>query len=127
MQLSISAAARAIRLCRRKLTHEIESGDAVIIRYEAPKGSGMPEMFYTTEAIASDPELGACISPITDVCFSGAFKSSAIGRVLAEAADGGPGSYLEGACASLRPADMTAFLEGIGSGVSVCSRLDTKG
>lgn len=39
------------------LTHEIEPGDAVIIRYEGPKGSGMPEMFYTTEAIASDKKL----------------------------------------------------------------------
>ncbi len=30
------------------LTHKIQPGDAVIIRYEGPKGSGMPEMFYTT-------------------------------------------------------------------------------
>ena len=44
------------------LTHEVKPGDAVIIRYEGPKGSGMPEMFYTTEAIASDPELGASIA-----------------------------------------------------------------
>ena len=43
------------------LTHEIQPGDAVIIRYELPKGSGMPEMFYTTEAIASDGELGASL------------------------------------------------------------------
>ena len=31
------------------LTHQIHPGDAVFIRYEGPKGSGMPEMFYTTE------------------------------------------------------------------------------
>lgn len=37
----------------------VKPGDAVIIRYEGPRGSGMPEMFYTTEAIASDPELSA--------------------------------------------------------------------
>ena len=36
------------------LSHEIKPGDAVIIRYEGPKGTGMPEMFYTTEAISSD-------------------------------------------------------------------------
>ena len=38
------------------LKGNIKPGDAVIIRYEGPKGSGMPEMFYTTEAIASDKE-----------------------------------------------------------------------
>ena len=32
------------------LSHRIQPGDAVFIRYEGPKGSGMPEMFYTTEA-----------------------------------------------------------------------------
>ena len=32
------------------LKKRINPGDAVIIRYEGPKGSGMPEMFYTTEA-----------------------------------------------------------------------------
>ena len=53
------------------LSHEIQPGDAVIIRYEGPKGSGMPEMFYTTEAIASDEELGASIALLTDGRFSG--------------------------------------------------------
>ena len=53
------------------LTHQIQPGDAVFIRYEGPKGSGMPEMFYTTEAIASDPELAASIALITDGRFSG--------------------------------------------------------
>ena len=38
------------------LKHRINPGEAVFIRYEGPKGSGMPEMFYTTEAISSDPE-----------------------------------------------------------------------
>ena len=56
------------------LHHEVEPGDAVIIRYEGPKGSGMPEMFYTTEAISSDAELGASIALITDGRFSGASK-----------------------------------------------------
>lgn len=39
------------------LSKKKKPGDGVFIRYEGPKGSGMPEMFYTTEAIASDPEL----------------------------------------------------------------------
>lgn len=77
------------------LTHAIQSGDAVIIRYEGPKGSGMPEMFYTTEAIASDPELGASIALITDGRFSGASKGPAIGHVSPEAASGGPIALLE--------------------------------
>lgn len=71
------------------LSHEIKPGDAVFIRYEGPKGSGMPEMFYTTEAIASDKTLGSSIALITDGRFSGASKGPAIGHVSPEAADGG--------------------------------------
>ena len=48
------------------LTGVIQPGDAIIIRYEGPKGSGMPEMFYTSEAISSDKELGKSIALITD-------------------------------------------------------------
>lgn len=77
------------------LTHDIQPGDAVIIRYEGPKGSGMPEMFYTTEAIASDEKLGASIALITDGRFSGASKGPAIGHVSPEAAEGGPIALVE--------------------------------
>jgi dihydroxy-acid dehydratase len=77
------------------LKKEIVQGDAVFIRYEGPKGSGMPEMFYTTEAIASDPELAASIALITDGRFSGASKGSAIGHVSPEAASGGPIALVE--------------------------------
>lgn len=77
------------------LTHQVKPGDAVIIRYEGPKGTGMPEMFYTTEAIASDPELGASIALITDGRFSGASKGPAIGHVSPEAAEGGPIALVE--------------------------------
>jgi dihydroxy-acid dehydratase len=73
----------------------IRPGDAVIIRYEGPKGSGMPEMFYTTEAISSDEELGASIALITDGRFSGASKGPAIGHVSPEAAVGGPIALIE--------------------------------
>lgn len=72
------------------LNHDVKPGDAVIIRYEGPKGSGMPEMFYTTEAISSDAELGKTIALITDGRFSGASKGPAIGHVSPEAAEGGP-------------------------------------
>ena len=77
------------------LSHKIKPGDAVIVRYEGPKGSGMPELFYTTEAIASDPELGKSIALITDGRFSGASKGPAVGHVSPEAADGGPIALVE--------------------------------
>ena len=77
------------------LRHEIQAGDAVIIRYEGPRGSGMPEMFYTTEAIASDPTLSKSIALITDGRFSGATRGPAIGHVSPEAAAGGPIALIE--------------------------------
>lgn len=77
------------------LQHDVKPGDAVFIRYEGPKGSGMPEMFYTTEAISSDPELGKTIALITDGRFSGASKGPAIGHVSPEAASGGPIALVE--------------------------------
>lgn len=77
------------------LSGKIKPGDAVFIRYEGPKGSGMPEMFYTTEAISSDPELGSSIALITDGRFSGASKGPAIGHVSPEAAVGGPIALVE--------------------------------
>ena len=72
------------------LHHKVEKGDAVFIRYEGPQGSGMPEMFYTSEAISSDKELGRSIALITDGRFSGASRGAAIGHVSPEAASGGP-------------------------------------
>ncbi len=73
----------------------IKPGDAVFIRYEGPKGSGMPEMFYTTEAIASDPELARSVALITDGRYSGASRGPAIGHVCPEAAEGGPIALVE--------------------------------
>ena len=77
------------------LSHSIQPGDAVFIRYEGPKGSGMPEMFYTTEAISSDEALSRSIALITDGRFSGASKGPAIGHVSPEAAEGGPIALVE--------------------------------
>ena len=77
------------------LTHKIQPGDAVFIRYEGPKGSGMPEMFYTSEAISSDKELGRSIALITDGRFSGASTGPSIGHVSPEAASGGPIALVE--------------------------------
>lgn len=77
------------------LSHEIQPGDAVLIRYEGPRGSGMPEMFYTSEAISSDRELGRSVALITDGRFSGASTGPSIGHVSPEAADGGPIAWVE--------------------------------
>ena len=77
------------------LKHKVQKGDAVFIRYEGPKGSGMPEMFYTSEAISSDKELGKSIALITDGRFSGASRGAAIGHVSPEAAVGGPIALVE--------------------------------
>ena len=77
------------------LNNEIQPGDAIIIRYEGPKGSGMPEMFYTTEAIASDPKISSSTALITDGRFSGATRGPAIGHVSPEAFEGGPIALIE--------------------------------
>ena len=77
------------------LHHKVQPGDAVFIRYEGPKGSGMPEMFYTSEAISSDKELGRSIALITDGRFSGASTGPVIGHVSPEAQAGGPIALVE--------------------------------
>ncbi len=77
------------------LHHKVEKGDAVFIRYEGPKGSGMPEMFYTSEAISTDKELGRAIALITDGRFSGASTGPVIGHCSPEAQSGGPIALVE--------------------------------
>jgi len=77
------------------LHHRVKPGDAVFIRYEGPKGSGMPEMFYTSEAISSDKELGRSIALITDGRFSGASTGPVIGHCSPEAQAGGPIALVE--------------------------------
>ena len=77
------------------LKKQVEPGDAIFIRYEGPKGSGMPEMFYTGEAICSDPELASSVALITDGRFSGASRGPVIGHVSPEAASGGPIALVE--------------------------------
>lgn len=69
---------------------KIRPGDIIVIRYEGPRGSGMPEMLMTTEAIVCDPDLNGSVSLVTDGRFSGATRGAAIGHVSPEAARGGP-------------------------------------
>jgi len=77
------------------LKRKVKPGDAIFIRYEGPKGSGMPEMFYTGEAICSDPKLASSVALITDGRFSGASRGPVIGHVSPEAAAGGPIALIE--------------------------------
>jgi dihydroxy-acid dehydratase len=68
----------------------IHKGDAVIIRYEGPKGGpGMPEMLTPTSAIMG-AGLGADVALLTDGRFSGGSHGFIIGHIVPEAQEGGP-------------------------------------
>jgi len=74
---------------------EIKPGDAVIIRYEGPRGGpGMREMLSPTSAIMG-MGLGDKVALITDGRFSGGTRGPAIGHVSPEAAAGGPIALVE--------------------------------
>lgn len=78
------------------LTHEIKPGGCCNHPLRRPEGQReCPEMFYTTEAIASDATLGASIALLTDGRFSGASKGPAIGHISPEAAEGGSIALVE--------------------------------
>ena len=66
---------------------KIREGDAVIVRYEGPKGGpGMKELHRITEIIKGIPNTAV----ITDGRFSGASGGLSIGYLCPEAAEGGP-------------------------------------
>ena len=75
--------------------NKINPGEVVIIRYEGPRGCGMPEMLMTTEAIVCDERINGSVALITDGRFSGATRGAAIGHVSPEAAAGGPIAFIE--------------------------------
>lgn len=73
----------------------IVEGDAVVIRYEGPKGGpGMREMLAVTAAIVGQG-LGEHVALITDGRFSGATRGLMVGHVAPEAAVGGPIALVE--------------------------------
>jgi dihydroxy-acid dehydratase len=74
---------------------KIAKGSVIVIRYVGPKGCGMPEMFYPTEALASSPELSHTTALMTDGRFSGASRGPCIGYVSPEAMEGGPIAVVE--------------------------------
>ena len=77
------------------VNNQINPGEVVIIRYEGPRGCGMPEMLMTTEAIVCDERINGSVALITDGRFSGATRGAAIGHVSPEAAAGGPIAFVE--------------------------------
>lgn len=72
--------------------NEIVEGDAIVIRYEGPKGGpGMKEMHRVTEIVKKIPKTAV----ITDGRFSGASGGLSIGYLCPEAAEGGPIALVE--------------------------------
>ncbi len=68
----------------------IKPGDAVVIRYEGPKGGpGMREMLAPTSAITG-MGLGESVVLLTDGRFSGGTRGPCIGHISPEAMEGGP-------------------------------------
>jgi dihydroxy-acid dehydratase len=72
----------------------IVAGDAVVIRYEGPKGGpGMREMLAITAAIKG-AGLGKDVLLLTDGRFSGGTTGLCVGHVAPEAVDGGPIAFV---------------------------------
>jgi dihydroxy-acid dehydratase len=72
----------------------VQAGDAVIIRYEGPKGGpGMREMLAVTGAIKG-AGLGKAVLLVTDGRFSGGTTGLCVGHVAPEAVDGGPIAFV---------------------------------
>jgi dihydroxy-acid dehydratase len=72
----------------------VTAGDAVVIRYEGPKGGpGMREMLAVTGAIKG-AGLGKDVLLLTDGRFSGGTTGLCVGHVAPEAVDGGPIAFV---------------------------------
>ena len=69
---------------------QVNKGDALVIRYEGPKGGpGMREMLAVTAAIKG-AGLGRDVLLVTDGRFSGATFGASVAHIAPEAFDGGP-------------------------------------
>ena len=83
------------------LANDVRAGEAVVIRYEGPRGGpGMREMLQVTGALVGQG-LGDSVCLLTDGRFSGATQGLMIGHVAPEAAVGGP-------LAALRDGDVVS-------------------
>lgn len=77
------------------VSESIRPGDVVVVRYQGPRATGMPEMFFLSELIASDPVLASTTALLTDGRFSGASRGPCVGYAYPEAIDGGPLAFLQ--------------------------------
>ncbi len=81
------------------LAGKIKAGDAVVVRYQGPKGApGMPEMLGLT-AILAGMGLIESVALVTDGRFSGGTRGLSIGHVSPEA-------YVGGALGAIRDKDI---------------------
>ncbi len=81
------------------LAGKVKPGDAVVVRYQGPKGApGMPEMLGVT-AIIAGMGLVESVALITDGRFSGGSRGLSIGHVSPEA-------YVGGVLAAVRDRDI---------------------
>jgi dihydroxy-acid dehydratase len=81
------------------LAGKIKAGDAVVVRYQGPKGApGMPEMLGLT-AILAGMGLSESVALVTDGRFSGGTRGLSIGHVSPEA-------YVGGALGAIRDKDV---------------------
>ena len=79
----------------KTIDDQVHKGDALIVRYEGPRGGpGMQEMLYPTSNIKGKG-LGPYCALITDGRFSGGTSGLSIGHVSPEAASGGAIALLE--------------------------------
>jgi dihydroxy-acid dehydratase len=67
----------------------VREGEVIVLRYEGPRASGMPELLRVTEIMVSNPRLAHNMI-LSDGRFSGVTRGPAIGYVTPEAIDGGP-------------------------------------
>ena len=81
------------------LAGKIKPGDAVVVRYQGPKGApGMPEMLGLTAMLAG-MGMSTSVALITDGRYSGGSRGLAIGHVCPEA-------YVGGTIAAVRDKDI---------------------
>ncbi len=75
---------------RHVTSGRLRAGDAIVVRYEGPRGGpGMPEMLAVTAAVKGSGH-GRDVALLTDGRFSGATTGISIGHICPEAAVGGP-------------------------------------
>ncbi|MBO0684361.1 MAG: dihydroxy-acid dehydratase [Candidatus Dormibacteraeota bacterium] len=73
----------------------LSPGDVIVIRYEGPRANGMPEMYYASTILSSDPVLNTTTALVTDGRYSGAMQGPCVGHVTPEALEGGPIALVE--------------------------------